>query len=50
MKSGRPLILGTGVPEDVLDVVERDASRELLENRVPGYIRVEGVYGRKKAQ
>ena len=50
MKSGRPLILGAGTPEHVLDPVEHDASLELLENRVPGYIRVEGVYGRKRSQ
>lgn len=50
MKSGRPLILGAGIPEDVLELVERDAARELLENRVAGYIRVEGVYGRKRVQ
>lgn len=50
MKSARPLILGTGVPEHVLDPVEHEASRELIENRAPAYICVEGTYGRKKRQ
>lgn len=48
MKSGRPLLLGTGVPQDVLDPLEEAAARELLGNLVPGYIRVENAYGRKR--
>ncbi|KAI0348125.1 hypothetical protein BDW22DRAFT_1350275 [Trametopsis cervina] len=48
MKSGRPLILRTGVPQEVLDPVEEAAVRELTENLVDGYIRVENAYARKK--
>ncbi|EKM61450.1 uncharacterized protein PHACADRAFT_248069 [Phanerochaete carnosa HHB-10118-sp] len=46
--SGRPLLLGTGVPEQILDPLEEAARQELLEGRVPGYIRVEQVYARKR--
>lgn len=49
LRSCRPLILGAGIPQSVLDPLEADAARELAEARVPGYIRVENAYGRKKA-
>ncbi|KIP11739.1 hypothetical protein PHLGIDRAFT_63365 [Phlebiopsis gigantea 11061_1 CR5-6] len=48
LKSGRPLLLGTGVPEQILDDLEDRARNELIEGRVPGYILVENVYARKR--
>ncbi|KAJ3559010.1 hypothetical protein NM688_g597 [Phlebia brevispora] len=44
----RPLLLGSGLPEHVVNHHEDAASRELLEGIVPGYILVENVYARKK--
>lgn len=41
-------MLGTGVPEQILDEIEERARNELIEGRVPGYILVEQVYARKK--
>ncbi|KAI0094532.1 hypothetical protein BDY19DRAFT_901695 [Irpex rosettiformis] len=48
MRSGRPLILGAGIPQYIVDPLEEAAARELSENRVQGYIRVENAYGRRK--
>ncbi|CCM03672.1 uncharacterized protein FIBRA_05816 [Fibroporia radiculosa] len=50
LKSGRTLLLGTGLPEKVVDEVEEKARTELMEARVPSYVRVENVYARKKHQ
>jgi hypothetical protein len=49
MRSGRPLLLGAGIPQHVVDPLQEAAARELAENRVAGYIRVENAYARKKA-
>ena len=49
MRSCRPLILGAGVPQYIVDPLEEAAAQELAENLVQGYIRVENAYGRKKA-
>ncbi|KAL6304917.1 S-adenosyl-L-methionine-dependent methyltransferase [Sparassis latifolia] len=48
LKSGRPLLLGTGLPEVVVNELEGNARRELLEARTPAYILVEHVYARKR--
>ncbi|EKM51768.1 uncharacterized protein PHACADRAFT_127622 [Phanerochaete carnosa HHB-10118-sp] len=48
LKSGRPLLLGNGVPEQVLNPLEGEAERELVEGCVPGYIHVENVYARRR--
>lgn len=50
LKSGRPLLLGTGLPESYVDELENNAARELLEAKVPTYIFVEHVYARRKQQ
>ncbi|OBZ79387.1 hypothetical protein A0H81_01267 [Grifola frondosa] len=50
LKSGRPLLLGNGMQESVLDDIEERARRELLECRCRTYIRVEHVYARKRLQ
>lgn len=47
LKSGRPLLLGSGLPEDVVNELEMNAERELLEARYPHYIRLQSVHGRK---
>lgn len=49
MLSSRPLLLSTGVPEEVADYLYKRASQELLECKVPGYIRIQNVYGCKKS-
>lgn len=46
--SGRPLLLGTGLPEQILDPIEEAARQELLEGRTPNYIRLEQVYARRR--
>ncbi|OCH88758.1 S-adenosyl-L-methionine-dependent methyltransferase [Obba rivulosa] len=48
LKSGRPLLLSSGMDEAVVNEVEANACRELLEARTPSYILVEKVYARKK--
>ncbi|KAF9011053.1 S-adenosyl-L-methionine-dependent methyltransferase [Cyathus striatus] len=48
MKSGRPLLLSTGLPEHILDLVEQEAVQELNEAREPQWIRLQCVYARKK--
>ncbi|KAH9929725.1 uncharacterized protein B0H18DRAFT_995942 [Fomitopsis serialis] len=48
LRSGRPLLLGSGVPEDVVDEVEENARVELMEARTQTYIRVENVYALKR--
>jgi hypothetical protein len=48
MKSGRPLLLGSGMPEALLDEIEANARRELDEARTPHYIRCQYVYARKR--
>ncbi|KAL5494784.1 hypothetical protein ACEPAI_246 [Sanghuangporus weigelae] len=48
MRSARPLLLSTGVPEIVADQLTIKASRELREARTPLYIRAQKVYARKK--
>ena len=50
IKSGRPLLLGSGIPESVLDEIERNARQELDEGRTPHYIRCQYVYARRKQQ
>jgi len=48
LQSGRPLLLGNGIPEAEVDELEENARNELMEARVPTYIRVENVYARKR--
>lgn len=48
MRSCRPLILGAGIPQYIVDPLEEAAARELSEARVQGYIRVENAYARKR--
>ncbi|KAF8641132.1 hypothetical protein AX17_000774 [Amanita inopinata Kibby_2008] len=48
LNSGRPLLLGAGVPLEVVDHLQSNARQELLEARVPEYVRLRRVYARKK--
>ncbi|EPQ60115.1 S-adenosyl-L-methionine-dependent methyltransferase [Gloeophyllum trabeum ATCC 11539] len=48
IKSARPLLLGSGFPEYLVDQVNARAERELDEARVPGYILCQTVYARKE--
>ncbi|TFY78398.1 hypothetical protein EWM64_g5617 [Hericium alpestre] len=48
LKSGRPLLLGSGLAPAVVDELQRRAQRELDEARTVDYIRVEYVYARRK--
>ncbi|KAK0501608.1 S-adenosyl-L-methionine-dependent methyltransferase [Armillaria luteobubalina] len=47
LKSGRPLLLGNGVPEPLVNELQANAHRELLEDDTRYYIRVQSVYARK---
>ncbi|KAJ7492216.1 hypothetical protein FB451DRAFT_1551624 [Mycena latifolia] len=48
LKSGRPLLLGSGVPEQIVDELQINAELELRSAARPQYIRVQSVYCRKK--
>jgi len=48
LKSGRPLLLGSGVPEPIVDELQLNAERELRSAARPQYIRLQSVYCRKK--
>ncbi|KAJ7116793.1 hypothetical protein C8R43DRAFT_1038078 [Mycena crocata] len=48
LKSGRPLLLGSGVPEPIVNELQINAERELRMATYPQYIRCQSVYCRKK--
>jgi len=48
LKSGRPLLLGSGVPEPIVDELQMNAERELRTAARPQYIRLQSVNCRKK--
>ncbi|KAJ6520254.1 hypothetical protein C8R45DRAFT_954465 [Mycena sanguinolenta] len=48
LKSGRPLLLGNGVPEPIVDELQVNAERELRSAARAQYIRCQNVYCRKK--
>ncbi|KAI0001769.1 hypothetical protein BJV77DRAFT_969568 [Russula vinacea] len=49
LRSGRPLLLGSGLSESLVDELEHRAHLELKEARTVSYIRVERVYARKRS-
>ncbi|KAK6974353.1 hypothetical protein R3P38DRAFT_2584342, partial [Favolaschia claudopus] len=49
LKSGRPLLLGNGVPEAIVDELQLNAEAELRTAARAQYIRYQTVYCRKKA-
>ncbi|KAJ6623079.1 hypothetical protein B0H10DRAFT_2011056 [Mycena sp. CBHHK59/15] len=48
LKSGRPLLLGSGVPEPIVDELQVNAERELRAATYPQYVRLQSLYARKK--
>ncbi|KAH9081815.1 hypothetical protein EDB83DRAFT_2310143 [Lactarius deliciosus] len=48
LRSGRPLLLGSGLPESLVDELQQHTHLELKEARTVSYIRLERVYARKK--
>ncbi|KAI9444949.1 hypothetical protein H4582DRAFT_2108727 [Lactarius indigo] len=48
LRSGRPLLLGSGLPESLVDELQYRTDLELKEARTVSYIRVERVYARKR--
>jgi hypothetical protein len=48
LRSGRPLLLMSGLPEPLVDELQHHTHLELKEARTVSYIRVERVYARKK--
>lgn len=48
LKSGRPLLLGSGLDEDLVNSLERESMRELNSGSLHGYIRVQTVYAIKR--
>ncbi|KAJ7148908.1 S-adenosyl-L-methionine-dependent methyltransferase [Mycena filopes] len=48
LKSGRPLLLGSGIPEPIVDELQVNAERELISSSCAQYIRCQSVYCRKK--
>ncbi|VDB91586.1 unnamed protein product [Peniophora sp. CBMAI 1063] len=47
LKSGRPLLLKSGLSESIVDNLAMNAHQELRDARTPTYIRVQSVYARK---
>ncbi|KAH6916623.1 hypothetical protein BKA70DRAFT_1250085 [Coprinopsis sp. MPI-PUGE-AT-0042] len=50
IRSGRPLLLSQGHPADLVDYLAARATQELMQARVPGYIRLQGTYARKRSR
>ncbi|KAF8272986.1 hypothetical protein EI94DRAFT_1717155 [Lactarius quietus] len=48
LRSGRPLLLMSGLPEPLVDELQHHTHLELKEARTVSYIRVERVYARKR--
>lgn len=48
MKAARPLLRKSGVPQDLVELLETNAEAELMSARRPQYIRVQNVYAIKK--
>ncbi|CAA7264772.1 unnamed protein product [Cyclocybe aegerita] len=48
VRSGRPLLLGSGLSEDLVDDLEKNAMAELERRESPQYTRLQCVYARKK--
>ncbi|KAI9511740.1 S-adenosyl-L-methionine-dependent methyltransferase [Russula earlei] len=48
LRSGRPLLLGSGLSEPLVDELQSRADMELKEARTVSYVRVERVYARKR--
>ncbi|PCH34099.1 hypothetical protein WOLCODRAFT_135501 [Wolfiporia cocos MD-104 SS10] len=50
LKSARPLLLGSGLSEELVDEAEENARQELMDAQIPTYVRVESVYALKKRE
>ncbi|THH19383.1 hypothetical protein EW146_g1781 [Bondarzewia mesenterica] len=50
LKSGRPLLLGSGLQESLVDELQQRAHTEVEEARIVTFCRVESVYARKRVQ
>ncbi|KIK70473.1 hypothetical protein GYMLUDRAFT_32497 [Collybiopsis luxurians FD-317 M1] len=48
LKSGRPLLLGSGIPEDLVNEMEFNAEKELLSGQARHYIRLQCIHALKK--
>ncbi|KIM37774.1 hypothetical protein M413DRAFT_448286 [Hebeloma cylindrosporum] len=49
LRSGRPMLLGSGVPEHIVDEMESNSLKEMAEARLPQYTRIQRVYARKRS-
>jgi len=49
LRAGRPLLLGSGVPEYFLNELQRHAELETKEARTVTYMRLDRVYARKRS-
>jgi len=50
VRSGRPLLLGSGLPEDLVDELEKNMMIEIAERKTTQYTRLQCVYARKKVK
>ena len=48
MKSGRPLLLGSGLSAEFVDTMERNACAELDDAVTPIYVLIQNVYARRR--
>jgi len=49
IRSGRPMLLGSGLSEEFVNRLEVNVLQELAEARIPQYTRLQRVYARKKS-
>jgi len=50
LNAARPLLLGSGLPEEFVNELQKNTLRELEEARAPHYIRLDSVYARRKRE
>ncbi|KAF8665361.1 hypothetical protein AX16_000380 [Volvariella volvacea WC 439] len=49
LRSGRPLLLGSGLSETFVNELEHNAARETVSAQLPLFIRLQNVYARKRS-
>ncbi|KAF4612003.1 hypothetical protein D9613_004147 [Agrocybe pediades] len=50
MGSARPLLLGSGLPEDLMNTLEANMKQEMVDRKIAQYTRLQCVYARKKVR
>ena len=50
LRSGRPLLLSAGFPENVVNTLETRAMQEVNEARIPLFFRLQNVFARRRTR